>query len=982
MQTQLAGFKRIVRNGVTLTANQDARVDLVLQVGQTSQSVEVHADAAQVNTYTPELGALVDSKLVEDLPLNGRNAYSLLVTIPGASSVNAQTFATRDNNTFSINGGRATTNSCFIDGGFDNDIWRNQCSTPPNPDAIQEVRVLSSNSDVEFGRMPGAFVDMITKSGTNTLHGSAYEFLRNDVLDAANYFQKTVNPLKQNQFGVTLGGPVLKNKLFLFGSYEGLRLATSAYENAVAVPTAAERSGNFSADAIKPKDPNTGLPFPNGQIPTSRMDKVAQAIINQSIPLPNQPNGKYSIAVGAPVNQWQYLLKGDYDWTEKQKLGVSWFQLNDVQHNPFPYFNQIPGYGERNDGAFQKNLVVNYTWAPRDNVVNAARFNFMRRETPWSTTSTKTLGDYGSNFTQGMHPPTPPRITISGRFNAGSYQADGLDHSLGGSDTVTWIRGKHNIKLGSFVMWGYYSEIGASAGGGMISNGGDLTGNSLADFMLGYSTTFSEDSGDHPDESAKYWHSYAQDTWQISPRLALTYGLRYEITTPLVWTKNYIASFQEGVQSTVFPNAPTGLLFYGDAGVTRAGRKLVLNNLAPRLGIAFDPFGDGKTSIRAGYGIYYLAAYGDGIRAPQPFVLTVNIHADPSLVDPWAVYPGGNPFPYTPPTGVNAKFKLPLGVIHFSPQAATPYVQQINLSVQRQLTNALNLQIAYVGTLSRKQTLNIDQNAPVYVPGNSSEANVDARRPYLPGIIQQVAEYGTTANGSYNALQIVANQRLSHGLTFNANYTFAKGLDLVAGDQYNNGISIVDSRNVNLDYGPTSGMPRQIFAFSGSWIAPKVQSLEFIGNHILTGWQANGIVTAHSGAPFNLTSGIDSNLDGIFNDRPNLVGNPYLAGGRSKAQKISEYFNPAGFAPAASGQNGAVSRNSMVGPGFINSDLSFFRLFSIHEAHTLQFRAELFNAFNHTNLSNPDSGLTDSNVARITASGPARIIQFGLRYSF
>ncbi len=982
VETQAPGFKHMLRSGLSLTANQQARVDLELELGTSSESVEVHSDAAQVNTYTPEIGNLVDSKLVENLPLNGRNAYSLLVTLPGASAVNAQVFATRDNNSFRLNGGRATENSCFIDGGFDNDIWRNQCSTPPNPDAIQEIRVMTSNSDVEFGRMPGAFVDMITKSGSNKIHGSIYEFLRNDVLDAANYFQKTVNPLKQNQFGGTIGGPVLKNRFFLFGSVEELRLRTSVFENAIAVPTADERKGNFSASAIKPKDPTTGQRYLNDQIPTESLDKVALNIINQSIPLPNQPNGTYSIAVGAPVNQFQYLIKGDYDISTRQKIGVSWFQLNDHQHNPFASPNQIPGFAERNDGAFQKNLVVNHTWTPRDNIVNVARFNFMRRETPWTITSTKTLGDYGSNFTQGMNPPTPPRLTITGRFTAGSYAADGLDHSIGGSDTLTLIRGKHNIKVGTFLMWGYYSEVGASAGGGTITNNGDLTGNALADFMLGYSTIFTEDSGDHPDESAKYWHSFAQDTWQITPKLTLTLGARYELTTPLVWTKNYIASFQQNVQSTVYPNAPAGLLFYGDPGVSRAGRKTDYNNIGPRVGFAYDLYGNGKTSFRGGYGIYYLAAYGDGIRAPQPFVLTVTIHSNPSLTNPWTTYAGGNPFPFTPPTGKDAKFQLPLGIIHFDPQAATPYVQQINLSVQQQLTNAMNLEIAYVGTLSRKQTVNIDENAPVYIPGNSTQANIDARRPYLPGVVQQVTDYKTAANASYNALQVVVNQRFSHGLSFNANYTWAKSLDIISNDQYNSGISVVDSRNIALDLGPTTGVPTQIFAFSGSYETPKVRSLGFVGRYILSDWQANAIVTRNNGIPFNITSGTDSNLDGINNDRPNLIGNPRLPSGRSKADMIAAYFNKAAFATAAPGQDGNLGRNALVGPKFINTDLSFFRLFPIHEGHTLQFRAEMFNAFNHTNFGNPDAGLTDTNVGKITASSPARIMQFGLRYAF
>jgi hypothetical protein len=980
VEAQSAGFENTIHDGITLAVNQQARVDLVLQPGSNTQSVEVHADSTQVNTYTAEIGQLVDAQKVVDLPLDGRNVYNLLVSLPGVSSVNAEVVPSRDNSTFVINGGRATTNSCFVDGGFNNDIWRNQCSTPPNPDAVQEFRLLSSNSDVEFGRMPGAFMNIVTKSGTNSLHGSAYEFLRNDALDAKTYFENSVTPLKQNQYGVSAGGPVLRNRIFFFGSWEELKQRTAQYQNSVPVPTSLERTGNFSGDAIKPINPQTKMPYLNNQL--TGMDSVGVAIVN-AIPAGNNSDGTYTATVGAPVNVWQYLLKGDYQFTQKQKFTVSWFHMHSSQGNPFAYFNQFPGFGQRVDGALQHNLVINHTWTARDNFINEARFNLMRRDTPWDLVDGKTLTDYGSNFTQGAlqddNKPVPFRLQVNGRFSTGAWDADGHDHSIGGSDTITWIKGKHNIKLGTFVMYGFYAENGASAGGGSIYNGGDLTGNSLADLMLGYSTTFNQDSGDHPDESAKYSHSFAQDTWQITPRVTLTAGLRYEITTPLVWTVNYISSFRLGQQSTVYPNAPKGLLFYGDNGVTRAGRPNNWNNLAPRLGIAFDPFGNGKTSVRAGYGIYYLAAYGDGIRAPQPFVLTVNVNGDKSLVNPWVNHPGGNPFPYTVPTGAGATFQVPMGLIVFANNAATPFLNQMNLTVQQQIAPNTSFQIGYAGTLSRKMSGNIDQNNPIYGPGATS-ANVDSRRPYLPGVLQSIGTYVTGYNAGYNALQVVVNQRLAHGLNFNANYTWAKGMDLISSDSYNGGLNFTDSTDPGRDRGQTDGLPHQIFNFSGSYHTPKVRDVGMVGNAILSDWQANTIVSLHSGIPVNITSGVDSNADGNFNDRPNLIGNYRVSGDR--AQKIAEYFNPKAFLAASPGGYGDVQRNFLVGPGYVNADLSFFRLFSITERQQIQFRAEMFNAFNHANLKNPDAGLLDSNVGRITSAYPGRILQFGLRYTF
>jgi hypothetical protein len=315
----------------------------------------------------------------------------------------------------------------------------------------------------------------------------------------------------------------------------------------------------------------------------------------------------------------------------------------------------------------------------------------------------------------------------------------------------------------------------------------------------------------------------------------------------------------------------------------------------------------------------------------------------------------------------------------FANNAATPYLNQFNLTVQHQVMRDTSLHVAYVGTISRKMSGNIDQNNPVYGPGATS-ANVDSRRPYMPGTFQAIGTYETAFNATYNALQAVLTQRMSHGLSFNANYTFGKGLDLVSGDNYNGGLGFTDSSNPGRDKGPTDGLAHHILNFSGTYNTPKVRNLGGIGNYALSGWQVNAIAQFRSGTPVNITSGQDSNKDNVWNDRPNLTGNFKVSG--SRAEKIAKYYDPAAFTAAAAGTYGNVGRNFLIGPGYVNSDLSFFRLFPIYKEHALQFRVELFNAFNHANLNNPDGGIADSNAGRITSASTGRIVQGGLKYSF
>lgn len=986
IEAEAAGFKKFFHDGIILDVNRNARVDILLEVGQVSEKLEVVGDAAQVDTQQVQAGGLVDSRRIVDLPISGRNVYSLASILPGVAAASTEQLSTRNGNTMNVNGSRPRNSTFLLDGGFNTTLWRTSGQAAPNPDAVQEFQIITNNFNAQYGRSSGSVVNVVTRSGTNDFHGGVFEFLRNDVLNARNFFQSTVSPLRQNQFGGVFGGPLVRNKTFFFGSFETLRVRSSQFVNTARPPSAAERTGDFSSQAVKswPNDPLTGKVFPNGMIPASRLDPVAQAMMKLSVALPNTSDGRLEAQAPLPQNQSQGVVKLDHLMTANQRLSGTLFYVTNYNFQPFDGGTNLPNFDVFTIHYNQWNGVINHTWTISPTLLNEFSFTLSRNhydEIPDLRTS---WSDWGSKvpLAAPFHKPYPPSLSVSGRWSAGAQNENmgQMDRTFTFNDTVSWNRGKHNVKVGTWFATSRYEALLALAGSGIVGFTGSFTGNALGDYLLGQAASFRQSSGTNRKFQRWDWESFIQDDWKISRRVTLNLGMRYELAPRFHSLLGDIATFRPGAQSKVIPSAPAGLQFVGDPGIPDSMAKLDRNNFAPRVGLAIDPFGDGKTAIRAGFGFFYATPYADAATyiQQQPFQVDLTVFGTPNLVNPYANVT--NPFPYTLDKA-HPFFVFPITADSLAANIATPYVQHYTVAIQHQLMKNLSAQLAYVGNESHKLIQQIDINQPIFIPGQSTASNVNARRPIMPGTYGQISESASMGNANFNSLQFSVDKRFAGGFSIMANYTYGKSIDTTSDDPTNpTDIIATDSTNLRYDRGPSLFDVRQVMNVSYLWELPKVKALGFFGTQILSGWQINGLTRFQSGSPVNMMAGQDVNLNGINNDRPNVNGPVAIAG--SFDQRIARYFDTSMFSMPVAGSLGSAGKNFIYGPGSQRWDLAVLRIFAITERHKVQLRGEAFNLPNRVNLGNPTNTFTSSNFGRILSAGSARVIQFGLKYNF
>lgn len=994
LSAEAVGFEKYLQKGITLTVNQAARVDIDLVVGSLSEVVQVISEAGLVNTQNGAVGQVIGKRKIDDLPLNGRNFLQLANLQAGITpEITLVTDFTPDHPgrfTFNANGLRIQSNNFLLDGADDNDEFQGAAAGVPSPDALQEFRILTNGYSAEYGRGGGAQVNVVTRSGTNDFHGNLYDFLRNDFFDARNFFSATVPPLKQNQFGGTFGGPLRRDRTFFFGSYEGFRRREGDPASAV-VPSLLERNGDFSQSARKPIDPVTRKPFPNNVIPPERISLLSRNVIGL-YPAPNRGTNQLNVTGNGSLDSDQFLARVDHNLSKKNTLTGRYFFESGTSLRPFtfPPPVNVPGFPFSDEFGFQ-NWVLSDTHTFSPQLLFEARFAYSRTRTLFNQPKS-TIDPHALGFTfPVVGQPQVPLMILSGLTTIGaSFETNALrrDNIFQYQGQLTYIHGRHNLRAGGDVFRNQFSLGEDNRKSGQFVFSGALSGNPIADLLLSLPASFSQSNGGQP----AYFFStniqpYVQDDIRVSRRLTLNLGLRYELNLPTHEKYNRLFAFRPGQKSQLVPNAPTGLVFVGDPGLPDLV-KTDKNNFAPRFGFAWDIFGDGKTSLRGAYGIYYDSIlgrlYGNYVVNP-PFTSTVNLSTPRNFSDP---FNGQSPFA-SGAAGMTFPQFLSLNVI--DPNYRSPYNQQWNLSIQREVTKDFVLEAAYVGTKGTHLPGTRVLNTAVFVPGNSTARNIDQRRPFGPAF-GAINSFESSFDSNYHSLQLTANKRLNHGLSFLAAYTFSRSIDNGSFPSGRLAIRVgtipQDQNNLRAERGLSNFDVRHRFVISYLWEIPAFRSQKGLLGHVFGGWQLNGITTFQSGRPFVIQDSTDPNLDGVASDRPDVIRNPNLPSGQ---QTVEHFFDTGAFARVPQGTNrfGNAGRDIVIGPGYNNFDASLIKRFPLFEMARAEFRWEIFNLFNRPNFDNPGGGAPSNDIAspvfgslQSTLPNSQRIMQFALKINF
>ncbi len=1119
LEVEAPGFQKSTQSGIKLLVNQRYRADFKLALLGVMEKVDVASEAAQVDTTNTQLGDVVEDKKMQALPLNGRSYIDLLglqagvVPISSDAAINDRhPSGNGSSGNVSVNGQREAANSFLVNGGDVEESVNNGASIVPTLDSIQEFRLLTSSFNAEYGRFSGGIVNAITKSGTNSVHGSIYEFLRNDKLDAANYFDHGVRgALKRNQFGGTIGAPIVRNKLFIFGDYEGNRQVRGVSQRQD-VPSLLERDGdftdlgttnfssflcptdddptrpcvvrgddsetNFAAtltnrfgypvkagekywfDGCDSNDPDTGCVFFNSEVGGPKIPQTAWSPVSQKtlqfLPVPTGQDSETghpffsTVAQNSVLRDDKFGIKVDFNHFGNWSF---YYHFDDANFlDPYPAFtSNVPGFSASTVSRAQQ-FVLNHTSIFGSAAVNEAHASFTR----FAFLRNKPVGGLGTvtefGYVEGGLGVIPTNAAYEGVAPIGFDQmgsAFGLPDGTTGqfnntyqvTDNFSKIIGKHTLKFGGDVRYIQVNERNTYTSNGWFTFSGNETGNDFADFLLGAPDLFNQTSPQLLDSRTKYFGLYAQDSFKVTPDLTLNYGLRWDTSQPFYDTKNRIQTFVPGVQSKIYPDAPEGFVFPGDPGVPKTLAPTQYDRFAPRFGLAYSPSstsglagklfgGPGKTSIRLSAGMFYTAIedvtlfnevgdapFGLFWVSPVPVYLEepYKRRADPPD-------PVGNRFPFTIPkpgaTGIWPVYMPVSGSPTYKLNNKLPYSYHFTFSLQRELWRSAIWSVGYVGTRGRhlltRQEFNPgsaaiclaandflppgDQCGPggedsIYNLTNGDTVNgtrpfsVTSGRELANGLLDFASnDYeATAANSQYDSLQTSLEKKLG-ALRFLAAYTWSKSFDNSSGFFDN-----LDPFDPRRSRSLSAFDLTHNFVISYTYDLPSPKALKGFARTALSGWSISGITRFTTGLPVTLSEGDDASLCGCSGaDRPNYTGeklhflDPRKPGNRWFEATFDDNGVPmAPFSPESLGEIGNANRRFFHGPGFNNWDFALHKNTKIGETGNLEFRAEFFNLFNHTQFENPDGSIdSGTGFGVITSARDARIGQVALKISF
>jgi hypothetical protein len=1018
LEVGLPGFKTFVRTGIVLQVNSNPLINATLEVGQVTEQIEVQAGAALVETQTTAVGQVVDNQRVLDLPLNGRQPQELiLLSGPAVFVTNQPIPAGRINPTLglSVAGGSLFGLLYQLDGSGHMNAEAYQPLPIPFPDALQEFKLETSSTPARYGVHGAGTVSMVTRAGGNDLHGDMFEFVRNGIFNARNTFALRRDTLKRNQFGGVLGGPIVKNKLFFFAGYQGTLTRTDPQATTAVIPTPAMIAGDFTAAASPAcnsgKQITLGAPFINNKLDPSLINPVSKQLLAwyPSNPPGLDQCGRVIAGYAQGTNEHQVIGRLDYNRSDAHSIFLRYYTQRytatpppaDATRNALLEIVANPGQTNT-----PQVLTLGDTYLISSTIVNTFRVSAQYVPNDKVLSHEAHLEDLGVQL-HSLQPFPDFQLTVAGLSAPGNnFLWKNYSTNTELSESIDMTKGSHQLAFGGSWQHAIYNYHSHRNENGVFTFGGTRTGLGVADFVAGLPSQYTQAYGTQVYLRGNFMGLFVQDNWKATRRLSLNYGIRWEPYISVPSEKHHVIvetfrpdNFANNVRSKAYVNAPPGLIFPGD-DQWQNGLAIAQSNwkqFAPRIGLAFDPRGDGKEVIRAGYGVFFdvptMEMQFDSFANP-PYGGQIIVNNPPDFAHPWGNQPGGDPFPYN----LTPNFPFPVGGSYrvFPLDKTANYTQQWNLSVQRQFGADWSLTLTYIGNKGTHLWLEAETNPAIYIPGAScvlngvpytpcsNGTNINQRRllslqnPANGQYYSNVIRAQRAGNANYEGALLTLQKRFTQGVSALANYTWSHCIDVSVQPFTIASATVPDISNLGQNRANCNQDIRQNFSGSFVLATPKFSSSmlqKFAGS-----WQVSPIIRINSALPINPAAGKDNAFNGDSgNQRPNLIGDWHV-----NQQSLAHWFSTAAFVANGPGQLGSAGRNILRGAKTTTINVALSRKFAINDRQNVELRAE---AFNLPNLVNPMADANTGTISsplfgKITAAGDPRILQFALKYVF